>query len=64
MLSRAYKSLKRAHEAGIQLPFNLEDLEASHERLQREVREDERLIKDAIDMVTPQWLCQLTIDPQ
>jgi hypothetical protein len=53
-LSRAYKSLERAQEAGIQLPFNLEDLEPSLDRIQSEVKEDESLIKDAIDMVISQ----------
>ena len=54
LLSRAYKSLERAREAGIQLPFNLQDLEPSRDRIQSEVKEDERLIKDAIDMVHSQ----------
>lgn len=53
-MSKAYASLKRAQEAGIQLPFDLKDLEPSRYGIQKEVEEDERLIKDAIDMVTRQ----------
>jgi hypothetical protein len=64
LLSRAYKSRERAQEAGINLPFKLKDLEPSLDRIQTEVKEDERLIKDAIDMVPSQSSCQLTRDPQ
>jgi len=52
LLSRAYKSLEKAQEAGIELPFNLGNLEPCLDRIQSEVKDDERLIKDAIDMVT------------
>lgn len=54
LLSRAYKSLEKAREAGVQLPFNLEDLVPSRDRIQSEVKEDEKLINDAISMVHSQ----------
>jgi hypothetical protein len=51
LLSRAYKSLEKAQEAGIQLPFELKNLDSCRDKIQSEVMKDEKLIKDAIDMV-------------